>query len=64
MLNLKTREFRETLVNTTNESPLPIEVKRLVFLEVLSQIEKASDDAIKSKLQELNKETEAEDNGN
>lgn len=64
MLNLETRKFRETLIKVTNESPLPIEIKRLVFLEVMGQVEKASEDAIRQKLEEMKKETEVNEDGN
>lgn len=64
MLNVETRRFRETLIKATNESPLPIEIKRLVFMEVSGQIERASEDAIRQKIEEIEKESEVEDNAN
>lgn len=54
MINTQIRQFRDSIIAITNASPLPIEVKRLVFSEVRNLLEAESDRAIaeESKMQE------------
>lgn len=54
MINAQIRQFRDSIIAITNTSPLPIEVKRLVFSEVRNLIEAEADRAIaeESKMQE------------
>lgn len=60
MINTQIRQFRNSLVAMTNASPLPIEIKRLVFEEVQRQIAMESERVIAEEKQqaELNKDTE------
>lgn len=46
MINTQIRQFKESIVAITNACHLPIEVKRLVFSEVLSQISQAANEMI------------------
>lgn len=54
MINTQIRQFRDSIIAITNASPLPIEVKRLVFSEVRNLIEAEADRAIaeENKMQE------------
>ena len=47
MDNLNIREFRENIIQYTNRTDLPIEVKRLVFEEIMKQLSEAADNEIK-----------------
>lgn len=60
MINSEIRQFRNSLVAMTNASPLPIEIKRLVFEEVQRQIAMESERVIAEEKQqaELYKTTE------
>lgn len=60
MINAEIRQFRNSLVAMTNASPLPIEIKRLVFEEVQRQIAMESERVIAEEKQqaESNKDTE------
>jgi len=66
MLNLQIRQFRASLIAMTNANPLPMEVKRLVFAEVHTQIDMEAEKMIVAELEEAkdqNKGTEGkEDN--
>lgn len=53
-MNTEIRKLRDTLIAVTNASPLPIEVKRLVYAEIYSVINAETDKAI------INEEKEKE----
>ena len=53
MDNLAIREFQQTIIGITNSSPLPIEIKRLVFKEVMQQIEAAAEEKIQKEFAEV-----------
>lgn len=59
-MNLAIREFEQTIINFINQSPIPIETKRLVIKDIFYQIEKASDEVIKQEIQ-IKKEQENKD---
>ena len=46
MINSEIRRFKETIVAMTNTSPLPIEVKRMVFNEICAAINEAANNAV------------------
>lgn len=48
--DLRIREFKNNLINYMNEEPLPLEVKRLVFNDILNELTKAVDANIKAYL--------------
>lgn len=52
MSNLKIREFQMAIVNFTNASDLPIEVKRLCLEEILHQLRDGADQLIKAEIQQ------------
>ena len=56
MINTQIRQFKESIVAITNTCPLPIEVKRLVFSEVLSQISQAANEMIAREKQQAESE--------
>lgn len=61
MINAQIRQFRDSIIAMTNANPLPIEIKRLVFAEIQTQINAESDKIIIAERQESekqNKETE------
>ena len=61
MDNLAIREFQQTLIGVTNSSPLPIEIKRLVFKEVMQQIETAAEEKIQKEFAEMQAAKAAEE---
>lgn len=58
MTDTEIRQFRDDLIDLINNSPLLIEMKRLVLYEVYTTVSKASDDFInnqrKSIIEQLN----------
>lgn len=50
MQDLEIREFSQAIVNFTNKSMLPLEVKRLALADILHQIDMAANDAIQAEL--------------
>ena len=61
MVNTQIRQLRDSIIAMTNASPLPIEIKRLVFAEIQTQINAEADRMIMAARQEAekqNKETE------
>lgn len=61
MDNLAIREFQQTIIGITNSSPLPIEIKRLVFKEVMQQIETAAEEKIQKEFAEMQAAKAAEE---
>ena len=60
--DLKIRKFEQFLINYINSvDELPIEVKRLVVQDILTQIQDASDTVIKEQQESLNKPKESEE---
>ena len=43
MINSQIRQFRDSIIAMTNACPMPIEIKRLVFAEIQTQINSESD---------------------
>lgn len=60
MNSLAIREARENIINYTNSLPFPLEVKRLIFCEILSQIDSACTQEIAGQIEERKKEQEQE----
>ena len=57
MVNLKVREFSQAIINFINQSPLPIEVKRLCMSDIATQLQHTADEQIKAELLERSKQT-------
>lgn len=68
MVNTQIRQLRDSIIAMTNASPLPIEIKRLVFAEIQTQINAESDRIIIAERQEAEKQSketeEREENNN
>ena len=60
MVNTQIRQFREDIISATNASPLPIEVKRLVFGEVMQQINNMADKVINEEIAQAREAAEKE----
>ena len=58
MVNTEIRQFRDMLIAMTNASPLPIEVKRLIFSEVKMQIDLETEKILQMEKEEMKKEEE------
>ena len=58
MVNTEIRQFRDMLIAMTNASPLPIEIKRLVFSEVKMQIDLETEKILQMEKEEMKKEEE------
>lgn len=56
MTSLSIREARENIIQYTNSLPFPVEVKRLMFLEILSQLESVANQEITIQINERNEE--------
>lgn len=68
MNSLTIKEFEQSIINFTNQVPLPLEVKRLVFADILHQLEIAAVSEAKAQAQERKmakktKEKESVENG-
>lgn len=53
-INTEIRSFQLSLIKTINASKLPIEVKRLVVANVLTEISKTSEEILIKELEEQN----------
>lgn len=62
MINTQIRQLRDSIVAITNASPLPIEVKRLVFSEIQTHIEAEAERVILTEKEEAKKESEVKEN--
>ena len=56
MVNTQIRQLRDSIIAMTNASPLPIEIKRLVFAEIQTQINNEADRIIILERQEAEKQ--------
>lgn len=54
--NLKIRKLKLDIINTLNESFLPIEVRRLVLNEILTELNQLTEEVIRKEAEELEKE--------
>ena len=58
MINTQIRQLRDSIIAMTNTSPLPIEVKRLVFAEIQTHIEAEAENVILAEKENAAKESE------
>lgn len=61
MINTQIRQLRDSIIAITNASPLPIEVKRLVFSEIQTQINQESNRIIIEEQEAENQIKESEE---
>lgn len=52
MTNLEILEFKQTIISYTNQIQLPVEVKRMVFKEILDDLQTLSNQEIRRELEE------------
>ena len=50
MKNLEIREFSQAIINFVNQSTLPMEVKRIVLKDILSQVEAETNKVLQEEL--------------
>lgn len=62
MVNEEIRQFRDSIIIMTNACPLPIEIKRLVFAEIQTQISAEAEKVILLEKQEQNNNIQEEKN--
>lgn len=61
MVNTEIRQFRDSIIAMTNACPLPIEIKRLVFVEIQMQICDESDRIISTEKAEKENQNNAQE---
>ena len=62
MINTQIRQFKDSIIAIANASPLPIEIKRLVFAEIQTQINIEAEKVILLEKQESNNSKEENKN--
>lgn len=62
MINTQIRQLRDSIIAITNACPLPIEIKRLVFAEIQTQISAEAEKVILLEKQESNNSKEENNN--
>ncbi len=62
MINTQIRQFKDSIIAIANASPLPIEIKRLVFAEIQTQINIEAEKVILLEKQESNNSKEENNN--
>ena len=62
MINTQIRQFKDSIIAIANASPLPIEIKRLVFAEIQTQINIEAEKVILLEKQESNNSKEEKNN--
>jgi hypothetical protein len=60
MINTQIRQFRDSIIAMTNACQLPIEIKRLVFAEIQTQINSESERIIIAEKEQQKKEDNEE----
>lgn len=58
MINTEIRQLRDSIITLTNASPLPIEIKRLLFLEIQTGINNEANRVIAEEMQEAKEKQE------
>lgn len=66
MNSLEIREFEQAIINQINQSPLPLEVKRLIVENICAQVNEATNKQIQAELKERSskEENEVKSDGN
>lgn len=60
MNSLEIREFEQAIINQINQSPLPLEVKRLIVENICAQVNEATNKQIQAELKERSSKEESE----
>ena len=64
-MDLEIKMLRKKIVDDLNASAVPMEVKRLILVEILAEVKESVDKVLQLQLEEQNKqkESEGEENG-
>ena len=64
-MDLEIKMLRKKIVDDLNSSAVPMEVKRLILVEILAEVKESVDKVLQLQLEEQNnqKESEGEKNG-
>ena len=64
-MDLEIKMLRKKIVDDLNASAVPMEVKRLILMEILAEVKESVDKVLQLQLEEQNKhnESEGEKNG-
>lgn len=54
MDSLKIKEFEKSIIDLINQTPFPLEVKRLVFADLLRQLETATNEEVQIQIRKEN----------
>lgn len=63
MTSWEIRQFSNKIVNDINESPLPLEVKRLCMMDVMNQLTSAAEQDILAEKRKDEQEEKKDDQG-
>lgn len=55
MINLEIREFSNAIIKFIDQSPLPVEIKRLCINDIAAQLQTAADSQIRTEILERDK---------
>ena len=59
-MDLEIKMLRKKIVDDLNASAVPMEVKRLILLEILAEVKESVDKVLQLQLEEQNKQKESE----
>lgn len=62
-MDLEIREFSNSIINYINDTPLPIEVKRLVLRDICGKMDVAADGVIKGQIAERERAEKEKESG-
>ena len=63
-MDLEIKMLRKKIVDGLNASAVPMEVKRLILVEILAEVKESVDKVLQLQLEEQNKQNESEDEKN
>ena len=59
-MDLEIKMLRKKIVDDLNTSAVPMEVKRLILVEILAEVKESVDKVLQLQLEEQNKQNESE----
>ena len=59
-MDLEIKMLRKKIVDDLNASAVPMEVKRLILMEILAEVKESVDKVLQLQLEEQNKQKESE----
>ena len=59
-MDLEIKMLRKKIVDDLNASAVPMEVKRLILVEILAEVKESVDKVLQLQLEEQNKQNESE----